>query len=251
MHRIPYNPEVDRRGQPSDQNQVRTEPQNLETTPLVPTNQYFEKKSYELQPQPPPPPPSQQHYSPVAEANNQPVVVHDHKHQQEVYNANIGMGSPSSTSYSSLVSTLSNISLGETRTYSGQTSGQYNPIKSSAETNTFSTASYPMPTTIPFGNESYSTQNTSPYAPTYGYTQPDYNTNVMMSSGTTTIPSYGVQSFTTPLSLPGMPPLTVSATLPSDKFANSYSPQTYNVSNLVPNQSMAYQMNPNPTPPQL
>ncbi|CAG2110805.1 unnamed protein product [Medioppia subpectinata] len=212
---------------------------------------------YELQQQPqsqPPPPQqqSQQYSSPMVP--NTPVVVHDHKHQQEVFNANIGITATptpptpaahiTSTPISSLSSNLANISLGQ----GGDQYSTYNQLNTS--TSTTPSGSYPLPATLPVSQigttDTYGAQRTSPYTPSYGYNQSNYNMNT--SPGVNPLATYGGQSFTTPISLPGMPPLTVSATLPTDKFsvpfANTYSEQQYNPNT---NQSVGYPLDPNQT----
>ena len=247
LHRIPYSKKTSE-ASPLMANETPT----VETTQSLPQNQYFERKSYELQrqPLPPPPQPPQQHFPPPTDTNIPPVVVHDHKHQQEVFNANIEGAAPASSSVSSMFNSLANISLSDNSQPSSNYQGQYYTNKpmaqSIAQTTSSSAGGYPLSTTLPMSQQSYAPQ-TSPYTPSYGYTQPEYSSGIIMSSGVSTAPTYGVQSFTTPISLPGMPPLTVSATLPTDKFPNTFPSQSYNTPNLMGNQSMVYPMAPNQT----
>lgn len=227
----------------SDVSQSKSVAQKIETTQLPQTQtqtQYFERKQYELQPQPPQPP-APQHYLPQTSSNSPPVVVHDHKHKQEVFNANIGVHTPSAP-VSSMSSSLANISLGE--------GGDQYPIEASNNlihsTITTSSTGYPTSAVLPvsqIGSESFGIQTTNPYT---SYSQPNYSND--MSRGINSFPTYATQSFTTPVCLPGMPPITVSATLPTDKFTHSfpnpYTSQTFN-SNIPTNQSVGYQIDPN------
>ncbi|XP_054168406.1 Golgi reassembly-stacking protein 2-like [Oppia nitens] len=228
LHRIPYNPDLPiKTFQSATQEVSYVSIQNSETL----AKQHSEKKQYELQPQPPPTPQLSQQYSPVVSTT--PVVVYDHKHQQEVYNASIS-SIPSHPEYvSSLTSSLANVSL-------GQGGDQYiTQSQLTTSTTTTSRSSYPLPATLPMtqnytpqNTNSYVTQSTA-YAPqstgSYGFNQPTYS--AVSNSDTSSLPSYGGQSFTTPITLPGMPPLTVSATLPTDKFtvplSTTYAGQPY------------------------
>ena len=203
--------------------------------------QYFEKKSYQLQPQPAPAPATQS-YAPTPEVNKSPVVVYDHKHQQEMFNANIVDTTPVCTAISSVASSFTNMSLGDGRGVSSADNYSMNASPHSTTVTNIMNPSYPISSTLPStGSASYMPQSTSSYVPPYSYTQANY-------SGVTGLPAYG-QSFTTPISLPGMPPLTVSATLPTDTFSlplqNSYSTHAYNAPNIATNESIGYHMDPN------
>jgi len=212
-------------------------------------HQYQERKPYELQPQPPQPPPQQyqpQDY-PRAAPIASPVVVHDHKHQQEVFNANVDVSAPQPT-ISSMSSTLANLNLGE----AGDQYQPKPPAVLTSSTVTTSSGTYPMPATLPvtqIGSQPYYSDNTNPYSASYAYPPTNYNqTNYNMpdvNSDVNRVPSFPSQSFTTPISLPGMPPLTVSATLPTDKFSlplsSNYQSHTFNPPS---NQPLNYQVDP-------
>jgi hypothetical protein len=258
LHRIPSRSESELNRSTSDgqqQQNIQQMPyQDLQSTQSPQQqpqqHQYQERKPYELQPQPPQLPPQQ--YQPQdyqrAVPTTSPVVVYDHKHQQEVFNANVEASIPSSIS--SMSSSLAGLNLGE----GGDQYQQKMPTVLTSSTTTTSSATYPMPATLPvsqIGSQPFMSDanklSTDPYGSSYAYTTTNYSP--VINSGVNSLPTYASQqSFTTPISLPGMPPLTVSATLPTDKFPlplpNNYQSHRFNPPNIPSNQSVNYQLDP-------
>lgn len=258
LHRIPFRPKSSSETEPL---MNEGPPQSGDLGQPSSQTQYLEKKSYQLQPQPQPAsaPVCSHSYSSAVETSKPPVVVYDHKHQQEVYNANIVDTSPLSTpattatALSSMTSTLANISLGDQSPRHNYQADRSSTQSQSTSVTNILNHNYPISSTMAStGSASYLPQSSSAYVPSYDYTQPNYSMG-LTSSGTTGLPAYG-QSFTTPLSLPGMPPLTVSATLPtmpsvtsqSDAFGlpyhSTYPSQAFTAPNLATNDSSGYRM---------
>ena len=245
LHRIPSRPE--------------DEEKHEEKTPLIhnvelqPQTQQLEQQQQQQQQQ------HQQQQQQQQQQQSQPtkpVVVYDHQHEHKVINANPVPSAPevpllpvtaaftqsygtqqsadsrTNTSESSVAKNVSSISLlsesvakvdlnesgDHNRFVSISTPGSTAPLMTrQSESSTFPSYSSGFPSTQ-IGQSFYSTTNTSKY----NYTSPYYSTGQSnLSSYETSIPTYSTStSFTTPISLPGMPPLTVSATLPTDKFTN-------------------------------